>query len=191
MSQSGGAAFVCLDLGRSAENIGSGFNSFPADALARPVAKKADKTLLYALVQSADGEVQSVLCLDSRAVWQWIVDAVRPAFLLKRRQNRLLIVRRYAELLDYPTCDRKHASCGVPRRSCGSFRGEAHISAGERFVESNYGRPFEFSQHRAGFVDYVACQIDRLRQPISRGLNSCEQLLQVGFRGFFIIANHG
>ena len=65
------------DVHRESER--NAFHELPANPFPGAIAKETNETVLLALVQAADGEVQSVLGVLLRQRRQRVVNATRPA----------------------------------------------------------------------------------------------------------------
>src|SRR5262249_3952923 len=86
----------------------------PENALARAVAAKIEKGVGLMAIERPDGFMQPTAGIDVRGLRERIVDALRPAFLFQRREDRFLVPRGHPELLHEGALEVEPPKLGVP-----------------------------------------------------------------------------
>lgn len=82
----------------------------PANGVAVAIAVETKQVLQAVAVEPIDDVVQADLGVDVVIAGEWIVNAVGPAFFLKRGQNDLLVTCRDSKSLDRHAPQRQHSA---------------------------------------------------------------------------------
>ena len=86
----------------------------PENALAGAVAAKIEKRIGLVAIEGADGFMEPAAGIDLGRLRERIVDALGPAFLFQRCEDRFLVRRGHPELLDDGAVEAKLPKLGVP-----------------------------------------------------------------------------